>query len=110
MRKLSLLAFSLLLILAAAPALAALVLSAPSLAAAPQWAPLGPYGGLVNTVTVDPADNRVLYATADFQGTFKSADGGASWVPIHTGYASGNVAVDPPGTRRSTRHSISTRC
>ena len=68
-------------------------LAAP-LAAAP-WSPLGPYGGFVGTLTVDPVQPQILYATADVQGTFKSVDGGDSWGLIQTGDASGNVAVDP---------------
>jgi photosystem II stability/assembly factor-like uncharacterized protein len=74
--------------------LAIIILASP-LAAAPHWVPLGPNGGLVETLSVDPVQPRVLYATADLQGTFKSVDGGASWTLIHTGIASGNVAVDP---------------
>ncbi len=73
----------------------ALALLASPLAAAPHWVPLGPYGGFVDTLTVDPVQPRVLYATAGRQGSFRSADGGASWSLIHFGYASGNVAVDP---------------
>jgi photosystem II stability/assembly factor-like uncharacterized protein len=69
-------------------------LAAP-LAAAPHWTPLGPYGGFVDTLTIDPVQPQVLYATSDDEGTFKSANGGATWSLIHTGIASGNVAVDP---------------
>ncbi len=66
-----------------------------SLAAAPHWAPLGPYGGFVDSLTVDPVQPQVLYTTADLRGTFKSVNSGASWTLIHAGIASGNVAVDP---------------
>src|SRR5436853_3071586 len=79
-------------------ALAALVLSATPLAAAPQWTALGPYGGFVDTLTVDPVDTRVLYATADLQGTFKSADGGATWSASNRGLPNAQftvLAVDP---------------
>ena len=55
--------------------LAGVLLTSP-LAAAPRWTALGPYGGFVDTLTVDPVDARVLYATADVNGTFKSVDGG----------------------------------
>jgi photosystem II stability/assembly factor-like uncharacterized protein len=65
------------------------------LAAAPRWTPLGPYGGFVSTLSVDPASPQVLYATSRFQGSFKSLDGGANWSTIHVGPVSGNVAVDP---------------
>ena len=74
--------------------LAGALVSVP-LAAVPRWTALGPYGGTVETLTVDPVDARVLYATANNQGTFKSVDGGATWSLIYTGIASGNVAVDP---------------
>jgi photosystem II stability/assembly factor-like uncharacterized protein len=69
------------------------LLAAP-LAAAPGWTALGPFGGLVDTLTVDPANDRVLYVTTG-QGVFKSADGGGTWIPIHAGIVTGSVAVDP---------------
>jgi hypothetical protein len=73
----------------------ALALTASPLSAAPHWVPLGPYGGFVETLTVDPVQPQVLYSTANLQGTFKTLDGGASWTLIHIGIASGSVAVDP---------------
>jgi len=72
-----------------------LALLASPLAAAPHWTPLGPYGGFVSTLTVDPSSPQGLYATSRFQGSFKSLDGGATWNQIHIGPVSGNVAVDP---------------
>ncbi len=89
-----------LLVLSVLAMLAIIILASPPLAAAPHWVPLGPYGGFVETLTVDPVQPQVLYATADLQGTFKSVDGGSSWTSIHAGIASGNVAVDP--SRRTT--------
>src|SRR4029079_17235151 len=76
-----------------------LALAAP-LAATPRWTSLGPYGGDVEHLTVDPVDHRVLYANLGAQGTFKSVDRGASWLPIYAGFASSRVAVDP--TRHTT--------
>jgi hypothetical protein len=76
-------------------ACAILALSTAPLAAAPHWIPLGPYGGPVDSLTVDPVQPQVLYATDSLQGTFKSVNGGASWILIHAGMASSNVAVDP---------------
>ena len=73
--------------------LAGLLTAGPSTAAG--WTPLGPFGGSVQTLTVDPGDARVLYATLGAQGAFQSVDGGATWVPLHAGVAEGNVAVDP---------------
>jgi photosystem II stability/assembly factor-like uncharacterized protein len=76
-------------------ACAILTLSTAPLAAAPHWTPLGPYGGFVDTLTVDPVQPQVLYATSEIQGAFKSADGGATWSLIYAGSANGSVAVDP---------------
>src|SRR5437763_6736366 len=75
-------------------AVVALTLSSP-LAAAPQWAALGPYGGFVDHLTVDPTDARVLYSTCDAQGTFKSGDSGANWLPVDPSFTLSSVAVDP---------------
>ncbi len=74
---------------------AALTLLASPLAAAPHWAPIGPYGGRVDTLTADPSAPQMVYATATGQGSFKSTDAGATWNHIHIGPVSGNVAVDP---------------
>jgi|GEM_PF-1202910 len=71
-----------------------LTLASP-LAAAPHWTSLGPFGGDVDHLTVDPVDARVVYATLGPQGTFKSVDRGVSWIPILGGPAAGSVAVDP---------------
>src|SRR6266851_421233 len=75
--------------------LVALTFSPTVLAAAPHWTPLGPYGGPMSTLTVDPAASGTVYATSLYQGSFKSIDGGATWIQMHAGPVSGNVAVDP---------------
>jgi photosystem II stability/assembly factor-like uncharacterized protein len=78
----------------AALVLATIVLTAgPSPAATSRWAYLGPYGGSIESVTVDPTNPRVVYATLGAQGGFKSTNGGASWTLIRDDAAS--VAVDP---------------
>ncbi len=77
----------------------ALTFSVP-LVASPRWTSLGPFGGDVEHLTVDPVDPQVLYATLGVQGTFKSVDRGDSWNPILAGVASSGVAVDP--TRHTT--------
>ncbi len=84
-------------------ALLAGVLASTPLAAVPRWSALGPYGGAVDALAVDPADPRTLYASAGVNGTFKTVDGGATWSLIHPGPASGNLAVDP------SRHTTSDR-
>jgi photosystem II stability/assembly factor-like uncharacterized protein len=52
-------------------------LAAPLLAAS--WVPLGPEGGSVRALVVDPSDPRVVYAAAAENGIFKSLDGGKTW-------------------------------
>jgi hypothetical protein len=74
-----------------------LALCAP-LAAIPRWTALGPFGGDVYALAVDPVDTRVLYANAG-GNTFKSTNGGSTWIPVHVG-SDGNVVVDP------SRHTI----
>jgi hypothetical protein len=59
-----------------------------------------------STITFDPSDRRVLYATFDEQGLWKSTDRGLTWVELGSGTASGGssttrldspvcLAVDP---------------
>jgi hypothetical protein len=43
-------------------------------AAAPRWVQLGPDGGTVNSIAVDPADPSILYISTG-GGVFKSIDG-----------------------------------
>ena len=86
-RSISLLAIAAVLALAAAP-----------LCAAPRWTLLGPVGGSAFTFTPDPAHPGVVYATAGEHGTFKTADGGATWTGIQRSNAYANLAVDPVRT------------
>jgi photosystem II stability/assembly factor-like uncharacterized protein len=80
--------------------LAALLTAVRLDAQTPTWKPLGPFGGSVQTLAVDPSDAGVLYVTLGQQGVFRSRDGGRSWTAVHDGVTRGNVAVDPsrPGT------------
>ena len=81
------------------PPLILLVATGPALAA-PAWKALGPFGGTIQTITVAPSDPRVVYVTTQYEGAFRSTDGGASWVPIHGAFLDSNIAADParPGT------------
>ncbi len=48
-----------------------------------QWRSLGPFGGAVNIVRIDPnAPDTLLAATAN-ASLFRSADGGNTWSPLH---------------------------
>jgi len=79
-----------------------LLLAAPVLAATGRWSPLGPDGGTVTALAVDPVDSRIVYATTQKgEGVFKSRDGGQTWSPSGAGLPKipGNnvfcLAIDP---------------
>jgi len=79
-----------------------LLLAAPALAATGRWSLLGPDGGTVTALAVDPADSRIVYAaTQKGEGVFKSRDGGQTWSPSGAGLPKipGNnvfcLAIDP---------------
>src|SRR5207249_3860983 len=55
----------------------AMTLAAPRGAQA-GWTSIGPDGGWIQTLAIDPATPSTLYA-GTFYGLFKSTDGGASW-------------------------------
>lgn len=44
-----------------------------------QWTSLGPAGGSISAVVIDPQNPRIVYAATQGNGVFKSADAGASW-------------------------------
>lgn len=72
-----------------------LTAAAPALAA-PRWTPLGPYGGAVWAVVVDPVHSGVLYAVVPRAGVFRSADHGESWTHLDAAPAScSSLAIDP---------------
>ena len=60
-----------------------------------RWVGVGPYGGVVNSVAIDPTDSNFLYAGSD-GGLFVSRDGGENWTAA-AGVRSrtGSIAVDP---------------
>jgi photosystem II stability/assembly factor-like uncharacterized protein len=68
--------------------------AAPLAADVGRWSPLGPYGGSVGALAVDPLHPSVVYAPF-----FKSVDGGATWSLISHGLpldvSAGSFAIDP---------------
>jgi photosystem II stability/assembly factor-like uncharacterized protein len=60
-------------------AIAVFLLTAPLFAAEERWSLLGPDGGTVRALAVDPGTPRVVYAGTLGEGVFKSTDGGATW-------------------------------
>jgi photosystem II stability/assembly factor-like uncharacterized protein len=87
----------------AAPCLLLLLLAAaPVLAASGRWSLLGPPGGTVTSIAIDPKNARIVYAgTQKGEGVFKSLDGGVTWSPSGAGLprSPGNgvvcLAIDP---------------
>jgi photosystem II stability/assembly factor-like uncharacterized protein len=75
--------------------LLAALLTAISARAVPSWKPIGPYGGAVGTLLVDPLHPRTLYAAGSFPGVVKSTDAGASWTILPGSPDGGVVAIDP---------------
>ncbi|HEX6902154.1 MAG TPA: hypothetical protein VF789_20730 [Thermoanaerobaculia bacterium] len=76
----------------------ALLLAAPrSAASAPSWTALGPFGGSVGWVAVDPEDARTVYATAGEEGLFKSTNAGFNWTKVLQAYVAAKPAVAPGG-------------
>jgi len=74
---------------------ACLSLAAPAVAAV--WTNVGPGGGNVNIVTVDPVNPNNVYIVAALRA-FKSTDAGLSWTPIEhpTGQLLlGEFVIDP---------------
>jgi hypothetical protein len=39
----------------------------------------GPYGGLINSVEIDPTNPNILYAVGDGSDVLKSVNSGNSW-------------------------------
>ena len=83
------------LLLALLPGIANVV----SAQAAPPWVSLGPDGGAVIDLAIDPADPSRMYAGVADRGVFRSEDGGATWLPPGDGLSSffifSSVEVDP---------------
>jgi photosystem II stability/assembly factor-like uncharacterized protein len=78
----------------------------PALATTPAWTLLGPDGGTVDALAIDPVDPRIVYAgTAAGEGVFKSLDSGVTWSRSGTGlpkgFDSGVVALAVNPRRRA---------
>jgi hypothetical protein len=79
-------------------AIALLWLPAPAAAAVGSWSPIGPDGGTVAAVAVDPANPRVVYAGTSRAGVWKSTDGGLTWAAASQGLLDEHIvalAIDP---------------
>jgi hypothetical protein len=72
------------------------------------WTSIGPEGGRINALAVDPVTPTTLYA-GTWSGVFKSTDGGGDWSAVNTGLNATDVCalaispatqgtLSPPGT------------
>lgn len=68
------------------------------------WTSIGPPGGKVTALAVDPSNDNVIYAGTG-GGIFKSTSGGASWAAINNGIHDPNnslstnvLTIDPSNT------------
>jgi photosystem II stability/assembly factor-like uncharacterized protein len=62
----------------------------------PVW--LGPDGGTVVALVIDPQQSNIMYAGSWGAGVFKSTDGGSSWQPANSGLGNlyiNSLAIDP---------------
>src|SRR6476661_4607900 len=66
----------------------------PATALPPPWTPIGPFGGVVQSLTADPKHPGTVYAVTA-GALFKTADGGISWKTVYVGAVRSNLAIDP---------------
>jgi photosystem II stability/assembly factor-like uncharacterized protein len=58
-----------------------LILAAiPSFCGINEWTSIGPWGGEITSLVVDPQDPQVLYISEQWTGVYKSEDGGENWL------------------------------
>jgi photosystem II stability/assembly factor-like uncharacterized protein len=69
----------------------ALLLGPPTAALAQPWTSLGPEGGTVRSLAIDPADSATVYAGTEGGGVFKSTNAGVTWSPANGGLSGATV-------------------
>jgi photosystem II stability/assembly factor-like uncharacterized protein len=71
----------------------------PLLAGTNEWTSVGPFGGFIKALIIDPQNTRTMYA-ATYDGIFKTTDGAATWMPASAGLTGSypifaGLAIDP---------------
>ena len=56
-----------------------------------EWTSLGPKGGSVGALAIDPLNSKIMYVGTSGGGLFKSIDAGMNWTPANTGVQGANV-------------------
>src|SRR5438309_6849213 len=63
------------------------------------WTSIGPDGGWIFALAIDPVTPATLYAGTYRGGVFKSTNGGESWSAVNTGLPNGDgwfsLVIDP---------------
>lgn len=62
------------------------------------WVQMGPLGGRVTAIVVDPGNPAIVYAGLQSRGVYRSIDAGASWTSISSGLTNRYIrrlAIDP---------------
>ena len=77
---------------------------ATSCAAINEWTSLGPDGGRVDLLAIDPQNPTTVYAGSGNAGIFKSTNGGATWVRSGTTHFASALIIDP--TTPSTLYAV----
>ena len=65
------------------------------------WKSIGPFGGSVFTLVIDPINSQTLYSGTN-SGVFKSTNGGASWITINSGLTDLSIrslVIDPTNSQ-----------
>jgi photosystem II stability/assembly factor-like uncharacterized protein len=76
-----------------APTLPCTPSAAPEQANVNLWHPIGPFGGSIYAIAIDPANCDRVYVGTYGGGLFKSEDGGESWEPINEGLGDNRVTA-----------------
>jgi hypothetical protein len=60
------------------------------------WTSIGPYGGSIKALAIDPQNPAILYATTTV-GLFRSTDNGGSWTSANAGLSANasKLSFDP---------------
>lgn len=58
---------------------------------------IGPGGGTIGFLAVDPKTPQTIYAVSDYYGVYKSTNGGANWNPLNSEFTTyvRSLAIDP---------------
>jgi photosystem II stability/assembly factor-like uncharacterized protein len=59
---------------------------------------IGPNGGYITSIAIDPSNPQLVYTASWGTGVFKSQDGGQNWLPSNRGLGSlfiNSLAIDP---------------